>query len=114
MNKNEIILLLTAKGKEKENLRNAANNIRKQIFSNNILIRGVIELTNICRVNCLYCPMRKDNTKTNSSFVLSEEAILETVNMIKLNGINVVFFQSGETNGTTKLLQRVIPKIKLL
>ena len=37
---------------------------------------GVIELTNICRVNCDYCPMRRDNTRQNTSYVLEPADML--------------------------------------
>jgi biotin synthase len=113
MLKEEIINKLMLTGIEQEQLFEEARNARKQYFNDKAVLRGVIEITNICRVNCDYCPMRRDNIKNNNVFTLEDEdLILETVKEIKANGINVVFFQGGETPKTTKLIGELIPKVK--
>ena len=43
-----------------------ANKITKQIFSNKIYIRGLIEISSYCKNDCYYCGLRKSNLKALS------------------------------------------------
>ena len=110
--KNEIIDLLQCTGKEQEHLFERARESRRQAFGDKALIRGVIEVSNICRQNCGYCPMRVDNKNKDADFMMDAETILDTVRAIRDNGINVVFFQAGENPKTTPLMLEVIPKVR--
>ncbi|EJR29917.1 biotin synthase BioB [Bacillus mycoides] len=112
MNKHEVIERLTTIGKEQELLFQEARESRFQAYGDISLLRGVIELTNQCRVNCNYCPMRRDNMKNNNIFMLDEKAILNAAQNIKNNNINIVFFQAGEIPATTKFIGEIIPKVK--
>ena len=82
------------------------------MFGKSVVVRGVIEVTNLCRVNCDYCPMRRDNTRDNSSYLLEPAAILSAVREIHDAGINVVVFQGGEAPQTTALVCDVLPKVR--
>lgn len=42
-------------------LFSAADSIRRQIYGDEVYIRGLIEFTNYCKNNCYYCGIRKDN-----------------------------------------------------
>ena len=57
-------------------LKEKAVNLRKKIYQNTIYIRGLIEISNICKNNCLYCGIRKDN-KNCERYRLTENEILE-------------------------------------
>ena len=35
--------------------------VRKAIYGNSVFIRGLIEISNICKNDCLYCGIRKSN-----------------------------------------------------
>ena len=53
-------------------------NARKRaqaVYGNKIYIRGLIEISNICRNNCYYCGIRKDNRKIER-YRLDEDTIL--------------------------------------
>ncbi|WP_214803151.1 radical SAM protein [Exiguobacterium sp. ERU656] len=113
MNKEEIVKALNYSGAQQEELFKKARLVRNKYYDQSAILRGVIEITNLCRVNCDYCPMRRDNSKNNKVYTLNDEVkILEAVKEIKKNGINIVFFQAGEVPGTTKLIGNIIPKIK--
>ena len=45
----------------KEYLRENAVKIRKAIYGNSVYVRGLIEISNICKNNCLYCGIRGGN-----------------------------------------------------
>ena len=51
-------------------------------FGNKIYIRGLIEFTNICKQNCLYCGLRAENSNISrllKQFGLCAEHIVEVV-----------------------------------
>ena len=42
-------------------LAEEAVRIRKEIYGSDVFIRGLIEVSNICRNDCLYCGIRRSN-----------------------------------------------------
>ena len=59
---------------------------RKRIYGNDVFIRGLIEFTNICRNDCLYCGLRRSNTAL-VRYRLTPEAIL-SCSTEGLNGLS--------------------------
>jgi biotin synthase len=107
----EIIELLRGNGMTDDALFAAARESREQEFGRTVILRGVIELTNKCRVNCDFCPMRRDNSSELALFTLTDDEIVSRSQSIRLENINVVFIQGGEIPQTTAVLERVIPRI---
>ncbi len=105
---------LLAKDDQQKRLFAAARHARHTAFGNRVIVRGLMEVTNLCRVNCEFCPMRRDNTRRNTIFELSEAQILETAAQIKEAGINIVFLQAGEVKKTTQIVGKVLPKIRTM
>jgi len=103
---------LQARGSQQEQLFAVARAARAGAYGRRVVVRGLIEVTNLCRVNCEFCPMRRDNTKQNTIFHLNEEQILEAAAGIRDAGINIVFLQAGEVPRTTQLVGKVLPKIR--
>jgi len=114
LSRTEIVRLLQARGPEQQKLFSRATSIRRERFGERAIIRGVIEVTNKCRVNCRYCPMRLENTRDNDTYLMNEGEILDTVSQLKECGIRVVFLQGGEIPQTTTLVGQAIPKIREL
>lgn len=102
---------LLSRGQNQIELQNLGRSARDSHWGQTMIIRGLIEVTNKCRVNCLYCPMRRDNTRVNSTFILTPEQIIETARKIKEYGLSVVFLQAGEIPQTTKIVGEVLPTI---
>jgi biotin synthase len=112
--RSDVIDMLCASGAAQEALFAQAREARRKYFGDRVIVRGVIEITNLCRVNCTYCPMRRDNTDQNSVFIMHPDKILEAAEQIKVVGIDVVFMQGGEVPQTTGLVAEVIPRIRKL
>ena len=106
--------MITAEGSAQQQLHARAAAIRDRVFQRSVVIRGVIEITNLCRVNCDYCPMRRDNTRQNTPYILESSAILSAARAIRDAGVNVIVFQGGEIPQTTRLLLDVLPKVRQL
>src|SRR6202035_5628248 len=105
---------LQAKDETQQRLFAAARQARRTTFGDRVIVRGLMEVTNLCRVNCEFCPMRRDNTRRNTIFELTEAQILETATQIKEAGINIVFLQAGEVKKTTQIVGNALPKIRAI
>ncbi len=64
-------------------------------FDNKIYIRGLIEFTNICKQNCLYCGLRAENGNA-SRYRLTKEDIMECCRMGYELGFRTFVLQGGE------------------
>ena len=63
-----------------------------------MLPRGLIECSNVCAKNCLYCGIRKGNDKT-VRYRMPEEDVLGCINEVRRRGYPAVAFQAGEIEG---------------
>lgn len=106
--------LLLARGQEQEELFAESRRLRNRHFGATVVLRGVIELTNVCRVNCDYCPMRRDNVRENDTYFLTADRIVELAELIRDSGIDVVLLQGGETPSVLPILEDAIPRIRQL
>ncbi|MCL2034052.1 MAG: radical SAM protein [Oscillospiraceae bacterium] len=108
--RDEIKRHLQANGAEQQELFKHARQVRNEAGGDGLNIRGVIELSNRCAENCLYCAMRRDNHLLDR-YDLDEEAVVAAAGQIINSGIPTVFMQSGESAKCAVLLESVIPKI---
>ncbi|MBN2545177.1 MAG: [FeFe] hydrogenase H-cluster radical SAM maturase HydE [Spirochaetes bacterium] len=95
-----------------DDLAKTADNICTINYGKNIFIRGLLEFSNYCNMNCLYCGIRKDNKKVNR-YRMSIEDIIKTVKKGYQSGIKTFVLQSGEDHYyTIEKLCLIIKKIK--
>ena len=59
----EISMLLQAEGADKTKLFEKSSQIKSQYVGNKVYFRGLIEFSNICSKDCLYCGIRKSNSE---------------------------------------------------
>ena len=64
-------------------------------FGNAVFVRGLIEISNRCRNNCMYCGIRKSNTMV-SRYSLSRETILSCCQEGYALGFRTFVLQGGE------------------
>ena len=115
LSKTEIVQLLTSDKLDTE-IFQAADRIRQQYMGNSVHLRGLIEFSNICRQNCLYCGLRRDNGVVER-YRLEPQVIIDFASKAKSYGYKTVVLQSGEDSYYTvdKLIQiiRAIKKMDL-
>jgi biotin synthase len=112
LNKQDIRMLLSAAGDETERLFATANQVREVCVGGDVLLRGILEISNICERNCLYCGLRKDNRKI-VRYRMEEEEIAVSARQIRDAGIPTVVLQSGEDSFfTAPKICRLIERIK--
>ncbi|MBE6453183.1 MAG: [FeFe] hydrogenase H-cluster radical SAM maturase HydE [Alphaproteobacteria bacterium] len=95
LNRDEIISLLYDKNCTSE-LFCAADEVRLKYVGDNIHLRALIEFSNICKNNCCYCGLRKDN-KNISRYRMSEDTIFKLAEHAANNmNLKTIVLQSGE------------------
>ncbi len=93
LTKSEIVRLLTLEDAAK--LFAAADSVRKQFVGDGVYLRALIEFSNYCKNNCLYCGIRAGNTSVRR-YRLSPEQIIQTAQKAAGYGYKTVVLQSGE------------------
>lgn len=88
-------LLALIDGGADELLRKRADSVRKKAFGKDVYIRGLIEISSICKNDCLYCGIRRSNSNA-SRYRLSKEDILDCCRMGAELGFSTFVLQGGE------------------
>lgn len=110
----EELLLLLQDNNNLDALLKAANDVRKQYVGDEIHLRGLIEFSNFCKNNCLYCGLRRDN-KSLPRYRMDEDTIISLAAHAKEMGLKTVVLQSGEDlHFNTERMCRIIQGIKKL
>lgn len=92
----ELKQLLTTLGAEEEQyLYEAAREARHAVYGREVYLRGLIEFSNYCKNNCLYCGLRRGNAACER-YRLSEDEILECADKGHALGFRTIVLQSGE------------------
>ena len=69
--------------------------VRQAIYGNAVYVRGLIEISNICRNDCLYCGIRRSNVRCDR-YRLSPEEILACAQEGYRLGFRTFVLQGGE------------------
>ncbi|MBR4723944.1 MAG: [Clostridia bacterium] len=86
--------------------------VRKRIYKNAVFVRGLIEISNICKNDCLYCGIRRSN-KDCQRYRLTEEDILACCDEGERLGFRTFVLQGGEDGYfSDEVLCGIITKIK--
>jgi biotin synthase len=95
-----------------EDLVEKADNICRQNYGEKVFLRGLIEFSNYCDKDCLYCGIRNSNGKVER-YRLSEDEIISAVKSGFDSGLKTFVLQSGEDDYfAVKKLCSIIEKIK--
>ncbi|MBQ9419299.1 MAG: [Synergistaceae bacterium] len=93
-------------------LRKFAVDVRKKIFGNDVYLRGLIEISNICRNDCLYCGIRRSNTKCQR-YRLTPSEIVSCADEGYELGFRTFVLQGGEDSFfSDEVLGGVVREIK--
>ncbi len=93
--KEDIVAMLSAQGDDQKALFAKAKEIKEQEIGKKVYYRGLVEFSNICEKNCLYCGIRKDNENVER-FNLSDDAIIEAAKFAHKSNYGSFVMQSGE------------------
>ena len=112
-NRENIIRMLECRGEEEACLYEYAGNLRKKTLGNYVYLRGLVEISNHCRKNCLYCGIRRDNSRA-SRYSLSDAEIIEAAEKAYVRNYGSIVLQGGEICSPefTHRMEELIRKIK--
>lgn len=112
MNKDEIVEILTCKSADIYYKK--ADAIRREYCGNIVHLRALIEFSNFCKKQCLYCGINAKN-KNVKRYRLSEQDIVKSAKYAQKIGIKTIVLQSGEDDYfDVKKMCSIIEKIKEL
>lgn len=95
-----------------EYLFEQAREVREAFYGKDIYIRGLIEFTNYCKNDCLYCGIRRSN-KNAERYRLSKEEILECCDYGYELGFRTFVLQGGEDGYyTDERVVEIVSEIK--
>jgi biotin synthase len=95
LTKEEFLLLLQNREEAKDLLFSLASGVRDEVFGKEIFIRGLLEFTNYCKNDCLYCGIRRSNPMAER-YRLSQEEILDACGEGYSLGFRTFVLQGGE------------------
>ena len=97
-----------------EYLFTQARDVRTQVYGKDIYIRGLIEFTNFCKNDCLYCGIRRSNTNA-CRYRLDMDEILECCEKGYELGFRTFVLQGGEdAYFTDERLEQIVKAIRSL
>jgi biotin synthase len=110
-----IITLLKSTGEDRTSLFKKSAEIKEEYIGKKVWFRGLIEFSNICSKDCLYCGIRKGNSNI-ARYNLSDEEILSAARFAYINRYGSIALQSGELESpfVTGRIEYLLHKIKEL
>ncbi len=108
----EYLYLIKHRAECAESFYKAAAEIRDKVYGRRVYIRGLIEFTNYCKNDCLYCGIRRSNPNAQR-YRLSPEEILNCAENGYALGFHTFVLQGGEDSYySDDLLCNIVAQIK--
>ncbi len=110
----ELMELLDVRGRRsRQELYDRADAVRRARMGDAVPLRGLVEFSNICANDCLYCGIRAGNAKV-ARYRLDDEAILALARRMGEHGQTTIVLQSGEapSRDGDAALGRLVARIK--
>lgn len=112
LSEKEYLFLIKNRNEETaEYLRKKSDEARIKVYGNKIFIRGLIEISNICKNDCYYCGIRSSN-KNCDRYKLSETDILACCENGYDLGFRTFVLQGGEGVFSVDFICNTVKKIK--
>ena len=115
LSREDIISLLESEGEGRTLLFRKSAEVKEKYIGNKVWFRGLIEFSNICGKDCLYCGIRKGN-KNLTRYNLSDDEILAAAKFAYDNRYGSIALQSGELESrfVTDRIEHLLIRIKEL
>lgn len=91
----DLVYLLNCQGEEEEKLFAYTQTLRNHLLGNGVHMRGLIEISNVCIKDCLYCGIRKSNSNVKR-YSLSDQDILSAASYAFEHQYGSIVLQGGE------------------
>ncbi|MCG8554037.1 MAG: radical SAM protein [Proteobacteria bacterium] len=93
---------------------NKACQIRDKVLGRSVFLRGVIEFSNVCVRNCLYCGMRASNRDLRR-YQMDAGSLVAAAQEIRADGLGIAMIQGGDDLAyDTGELARAVSEVRRL
>ena len=91
----------------------AAREVKVKCGKTEVLPRGLIETSNVCAKDCLYCGIRKGNSRV-PRYLIPEEEVVACIDEARHRGYPAVAFQAGEieSEANTAYYERILKRCR--
>lgn len=109
----DLTRMLRSTGTERTILFEKAAELKQRYVGNKVYYRGLIEFSNICAKDCLYCGIRRSN-KEARRYNLSDDEIIKAAKFALENSYASIALQSGEleSDAFTERISVLLRRIK--
>ncbi len=109
----DITCLLRSEGAGRTMLFKRSAEVKEKYIGNKVWFRGLIEFSNVCGKDCLYCGIRKGN-KNLVRYSLSDDEILEAAKFAYDKRYGSIALQSGEleSNAVSGRIENLLLRIR--
>jgi len=113
ISRKEIADILSARGSKQQEVFQRARELYRSVDPGSVYLRGLLEISNICVNDCLYCGIRRSNSSIER-YDTDMDEILEVAHSVWSCGIRSMVIQSGERRdrGFTDFVERMVLVIK--
>lgn len=114
MNRTDIIQILSLTDPQAlQELYARAYAVKKQHVGTTVYFRGIIELSNICTKDCLYCGIRRSNRRL-TRYLMNTQEILTAADWAHQHRYGSIVLQAGERTDAeyTGLIEELLHEIK--
>ncbi|MDR3375873.1 MAG: [FeFe] hydrogenase H-cluster radical SAM maturase HydE, partial [Ancalomicrobiaceae bacterium] len=110
LQRNAIRALLTG---PRDELYARADAVRRAHVGDAVFLRGIVEFSNVCQNDCLYCGIRKSNPNPRR-YAIGDDEILDVARQMQRWGQTTIVLQSGEVDAElqNERIARLIERIK--
>ncbi|MEI8176334.1 MAG: radical SAM protein, partial [Candidatus Omnitrophota bacterium] len=99
--------------RESKTLYQRANNLRQKHHGNSCCVHGIIEFSNYCAQNCLYCGIRAGNGLITRYRMSPDEIISTAVYAVRELGFKALVLQAGEdTWYNDEILEDIVLRLR--
>lgn len=114
-NKERVERLLAATGDAQRELLERAGRAKAERVGRTVHLRGLIEMSNVCSKNCLYCGIRAGNAAVER-YDIPDDEILSAARWAHEQGFGSLALQGGERTGAdfARRVERLLRGIKEL
>jgi len=96
--RSDILAMLQCSEDEVPLLYRKASAVRDMHLGNNVFLRGLIEYSNICGNNCLYCSIRRENHSIDRYTLANDEVIKAAMTAFRLNYGSIAIQAGGNSS----------------
>lgn len=96
---------------DEPSLRREAREVTRAVFGGRVWLRALIEWSNVCRNDCLYCGIRRSNGRIRR-YALSREEILSCCAQAWSMGLRTFVLQGGENPAAARQLIDTVAAIR--